>query len=65
MTEFGRAATEVLAALRNQGTDAIDATTVEVIESGASLSVLTGQSSSVGRSSLSDVPRLPDRGRGQ
>ena len=54
---------DVLAALRTQGTTVIDATTV-VLETDGSLSVLTDQSSSVGLSSLSNVPRPFGRDQG-
>lgn len=56
---------EILAALRNQGTSAINATTTVVIETDGSLSVLTEQSSSAGLSSLSNVPRPFGRDEGR
>ena len=56
---------EILAALRSQGTMAIGPTTTVVIETDGSLSVLTGQSSSAGPSSLSNVPRPLGRDGGR
>jgi uncharacterized membrane protein YcaP (DUF421 family) len=46
---------EVLAALRSQGRKAMDETTTVVIETDGSLSVLTGQGSGEGSSSLANV----------
>ena len=48
---------EVLAALRSEGTHAMDDTTTVVIETDGSLSVLSGQPSGEGPSSLSNVAR--------
>ena len=50
---------EVLSALRSQGQKSLDDSTTVVIETDGSLSVLTGQTSSTGPSSLADVPGVP------